>query len=211
MGLLGRQYGLTCDEAGHWFVNTNSQHLRQIVLPDEYLRRNPYLAVSATTVDIPEHGAACQVFRISPFEAWRVERTGRRASAPDSARYPKTELVPGGYITSACSPCVYEADRFPKEYRGAIGDAYRVDARFVIWEGKDVVKVPAGALFRKGGDKQAVFVQEEGRAVVRPVKIGHNNGLEAEVLSGLSEGDQVILHPSDKIKDGVPIAARDNP
>jgi putative membrane-bound dehydrogenase-like protein len=118
----GGQYGLTCDEAGHWFTATNSQHLRQIVLPDEYLRRNPYLAVSNVTLDISEHGAACQVFRISPFEAWRVERTTRRKDAPDAKRFSPTELVPGGYITSACSPCYYGLHEplFPEKDRGCV-------------------------------------------------------------------------------------------
>ncbi|QDU21122.1 PVC-type heme-binding CxxCH protein [Urbifossiella limnaea] len=114
----GGQYGLTADEYGHWFTATNSQHLRQIVLPDQYLRRNPYLAVTAVTIDIPEHGAAAKVFRASSFEAWRVERTTRRAGSPDAKRFPTTELVPGGYITSACSPLIYTADLFPAPYRG---------------------------------------------------------------------------------------------
>jgi putative membrane-bound dehydrogenase-like protein len=114
----GGQYGLAPDEWEHWFTATNSQHLRHIVLPDHYLRRNPALPVSAVTLDIPDHGAACKVHRISPFEAWRVERTTRRAQGPDARRFPSTELVPGGYITSACSPVVYAADLFPKGYRG---------------------------------------------------------------------------------------------
>lgn len=114
----GGQYGLTPDDYQRWFTATNSQHLRQIVLPDHYLRRNPYLPVSAVTLDIPEHGAAAKVFRISPFEPWRVERTTRRAGSPDAKRFPTTELVPGGYITSACSPLIYTADLFPQEYRG---------------------------------------------------------------------------------------------
>jgi hypothetical protein len=63
----------------------------------------------AVTLDIAEHGAACKVFRTSPFEAWRVERTTRRAGGPDARRFPPTELVPGGYVTSACSPLVYNA------------------------------------------------------------------------------------------------------
>jgi putative membrane-bound dehydrogenase-like protein len=116
----GGQYGLTADDYGHWFTNTNSQHLRQIVLPDHYLRRNPYLPVSAVTLDIPEHGPAARVYRISPFEPWRVERTTRRAGGADAKRFPSTELVPGGYFTSACSPLVYTADLFPREYRGNV-------------------------------------------------------------------------------------------
>src|SRR5262249_45634818 len=109
----GGQYGLTTDEYQRYFVNTNSQHLRHIVLPDHYLRRNPSLPVSAVTLDIPEHGAACKVFRISPFEAWRVERTTRRVNSELAKSLPSTELVPGGYVTSGCSPCYYAADTFP--------------------------------------------------------------------------------------------------
>src|SRR5262249_39909662 len=94
------------------------QHLRHIVLPDHYLRRNPALPVSAVTLDIPDHGAACKVFRVSPFEAWRVERTTRRAgNKEEAARLPSTELVPGGYVTSRCSPAVYTAADSPPAYR----------------------------------------------------------------------------------------------
>jgi putative membrane-bound dehydrogenase-like protein len=116
----GGQYGLCADDWGRWFTATNSQHLRHIILPDHYLRRNPALAVSAVTLDIPEHGAACKVFRKSPFEAWRVERTTRRAGSPDARRFPSTELVPGGYVTSACSPLVYTANLLPTEYHGSV-------------------------------------------------------------------------------------------
>src|SRR5205814_7368060 len=70
----GGQYGLTADNYQRWFTATNSQHLRQIVLPDHYLRRNPCLPVSAATIDMPEHVAAAQVYRPSPCEAWRVGR-----------------------------------------------------------------------------------------------------------------------------------------
>jgi putative membrane-bound dehydrogenase-like protein len=117
----GGQFGLCTDDWQHWFTATNSQHLRQIVLPDHYLRRNPYLPVSAVTIDIPDgvdgHGAVCKVHRISPFEGWRVERTTMRKDSPDSKRFPPTELFPGGYITSACSPLIYTADLFPETYR----------------------------------------------------------------------------------------------
>jgi putative membrane-bound dehydrogenase-like protein len=114
----GGQYGLAADDWEQWFTATNNQHLRQIILPDHYLRRNPYLAVGAVTLDIPDHGAACKVYRLSAFEAWRVERTRRRAGGPEARNFPSTELVPGGYVTSGCSPVVYTADRFPEAYCG---------------------------------------------------------------------------------------------
>ena len=113
----GGQYGICTDDFQHWFANTNSQHLRQIVLPDHYLRRNPYMTVPAVSLDIPDHGAACKLNRISPFEGWRVERTTRRKGGPDAKRFPETELVPGGYVTSSCSPIVYTASLFPATFR----------------------------------------------------------------------------------------------
>ncbi|MFO0843142.1 MAG: PVC-type heme-binding CxxCH protein [Gemmataceae bacterium] len=116
----GGQYGLTADDWGRWFTATNSQHLRHIVLPDHYLRRNPSLAVREVTLDIPEHGAACRVFRRSPFEAWRVVRTAQRAGGADAKRFASTELVPGGYVTSGCSPLMYNADKFPPGYRNSV-------------------------------------------------------------------------------------------
>ena len=67
--------------------------------------------------------------------------------------------------------------------------------------------MPVGALFRKGDD-WAVFALRDGRAVTVPVRIGHRSARAAEILSGLSEGDQVILHPSDRIRDGVALARR---
>ncbi len=114
----GGQYGLTRDPYGHWFTSTNSQHLRQIVLPDHYLKKNPLFSPSAVTSDIPEHGAACQVFRTSPFEAWRVERTTMRKDGPDSGRFPKTELFPGGFSTSSCSPLMLQSGAIPETWRG---------------------------------------------------------------------------------------------
>jgi putative membrane-bound dehydrogenase-like protein len=117
----GGQFGLAADDWENWFTATNSQHLRHIVLPDHYLRRNPALPVSQVTLDIPDHGAACRVCRISPFESWRVERTRRRKKGEggyNPRAFPATELVPGGYITSACSPVVYNGGLFPAAYHG---------------------------------------------------------------------------------------------
>jgi putative membrane-bound dehydrogenase-like protein len=119
----GGQYGLAADDWGQWFTCTNSQHLRHIVLPDRYLQRNPHLAVPAVVTDIPdgsfEHTAAAKLYRISPFEAWRVERTTRRVNDPSyNRRLPGTELVPGGYVTSATGLTIYRGGTFPKPYDG---------------------------------------------------------------------------------------------
>lgn len=88
-----------------------------------------------------------------------------------------------------------------------LGDGYRVEAGFVTWEGDNVLQVPSSALFRVD-EENAVFVIKEGRARQQMIKVGHRNGFTAEVLSGLSEGEEVIDHPDDSIKDGVRVRKR---
>lgn len=94
----------------------------------------------------------------------------------------------------------------PLEKRKPLGDAYRVEARIVISEG-EAVKVPAGALFRTGSS-WACFAVRDGRAKLTDVTVGRTNGLETEVPSGLAEGDAVVVHPSDRVKDGGRVTRR---
>jgi HlyD family secretion protein len=95
----------------------------------------------------------------------------------------------------------------PRARWQALGDAYRVEARIVVWERNEVLKAPAGAFFRSG-DGWAVFRNDKGRARLTRVTMGRSNGLETQVLEGLNEGDQLILHPSDRIREGVAVAPR---
>ena len=74
--------------------------------------------------------------------------------------------------------------------------------------GEDIVlKVPVGALFRRG-PQWAAFRIVAGKAQSVQVSVGQMNADEAEVLSGLSEGDEVITHPPNTLKDGDPVAPR---
>jgi HlyD family secretion protein len=89
----------------------------------------------------------------------------------------------------------------PRQQWDRLGDGYRVEARFLVWEEDGILTVPATALFPQG-DGWAVFVIEGGAARSRTVGIGRRNGLSAQVLNGLKEGDRVVLHPATTIKDG---------
>lgn len=95
----------------------------------------------------------------------------------------------------------------PRETWQRLGDGYRVEARFVLWEGDKVLQVPTSALFRHGGG-WAVFAVSDGRARLTPVEPGQRAGLATEVLSGLDAGTQVVSHPDDLISDGARVKPR---
>ena len=95
----------------------------------------------------------------------------------------------------------------PPEDWSRLGDGYRVEASFILWEAEDVLQTPASALFRQG-DGWAVFGIAGNRAKARAVRVGHNNGFAAEILEGLENGEQVIVHPSDAVDDGVRVTPR---
>jgi HlyD family secretion protein len=88
-----------------------------------------------------------------------------------------------------------------------LGDGYRVEARFILWEGDKVLQVPSSSLFRVNNE-WAVFVVNGNHAEIRKVKVGQRNGLSAQVLSGLSEGERVINHPGEDIEAGSRVKAR---
>jgi HlyD family secretion protein len=87
-----------------------------------------------------------------------------------------------------------------------LGDGYRIEARIVVWRAADVLRVPSSALFRRG-EGWAVFRAEGGVARRREVEVGVRGPFAAEVKAGLAEGERVVLHPSDRLADGVRVRA----
>ena len=88
-----------------------------------------------------------------------------------------------------------------------LGHDFRVYVRVVVWRDKAALRVPLSALFRKG-NSWSVFVMANGVAVRQAIEIGHRSQTHAEILGGLQEDQAVILHPSDRVIDGVAVSER---
>lgn len=95
----------------------------------------------------------------------------------------------------------------PQADRRGLGAGFRVEARIVVWERDDALVAPSSALFRDG-ERWSVYVVEEGKAVLRTVERGLDNGRQAEILDGLEEGARVVLYPSADLVDGTSVAQR---
>jgi HlyD family secretion protein len=94
----------------------------------------------------------------------------------------------------------------PARWAG-LGDGFRVETRVVLWERQDVLQVPASSLFRdeKGWE---VYAVKGGQVERRHVEVGRQNGLRAEIVSGLEAGESVVLHPSTDVRDGIEVQQR---
>lgn len=114
----GGQFGVTFDAAGRRFVSSNANHLMQAMYELRYATRNPHVEYPRPMLDIPEDGPAAPVYRVSPDEAWRVQRTQWRASGKVRGLI-EYGGRPSGYFTSACSLTIYDGDVLPAEYRGS--------------------------------------------------------------------------------------------
>ena len=99
-----------------------------------------------------------------------------------------------------------DVPELPAEAR-QLGDGYRVEIRVVTWQADDVMKVPVGALFRRGDD-WAVFVIENDVARLQMVEVGQRNDTEAQIVGGVSAGQTVVLHPPDTLEDGTRVVIR---
>ena len=95
----------------------------------------------------------------------------------------------------------------PQDHWQRLGDGYRMETVFILWEGKDVLQIPSSALFKKD-DQWAVFAIQEQRAVLKTVNVGHRGGTSVEILSGLEENDQVINHPGSNVEENIKVRTR---
>lgn len=157
----------------------------------------------ARAIEIVVEVLSADAVKIAPGTRVILERWG--GAGPLEARVRVVE--PGGFTKISALGVEEQRVRVvadlvsPEEQWTALGDGYRVEAAFVLWEGDKVLQVPANCLFRTG-ENWAVFVVEGGVARRRAVQVGHRTGVAAEVVSGLKEGDVVVTHPDDTVEEG---------
>jgi HlyD family secretion protein len=160
-----------------------------------------------TALEVVVELPTAEAVRVRPGQAARL--TGWGGSGALEAR---VRLVEPGAFTKV-SPLGVEEQRVkvlldPRGPGwGALGDGYAADVTVVVREHADVVRVPSSALFRAGGG-DALFLVDGGKARLVRVEVAGRSGGLAALASGLEPGARVVIHPGDKVSDGVRIRAR---
>ena len=164
---------------------------------------------NAETLEIAVEVLSTQAVQIAPGAKVLLDRWGNDTTLHGVVR----TIEPTGFTKISALGVEEQRVRVivditsPRELWRRLGDGYRVEARFVIWEGQDILQIPASALFRYNKN-WAVFAVENGRAKIRALTLGQRAGLIVQALSGIQAGEQVITHPEEKIKDGTRVQVR---
>ena len=67
--------------------------------------------------------------------------------------------------------------------------------------------IPAAALATRTKGQRVAVLDEQHRVHYRDVQLGRDYGAEIQVLSGLKEGEQVVVHPGDDLPEGTVVEA----
>jgi RND family efflux transporter MFP subunit len=85
-------------------------------------------------------------------------------------------------------------------------------ATLILGKGSDgALRVPSAALFGKAeGGAGSIRVVRDGKIRVLPVKYTLDNGVEAEIVSGLNADDHVVVRTTGPVEDGTPATLSNN-
>ncbi len=89
-----------------------------------------------------------------------------------------------------------------------LGHGYQLDATIILQTVDEALRVPIGALFRRGDGDWGVFTVVGGRARETPVMLGLVNDEYAQVTGGLDDEQSVILNPGNALEDGARVVER---
>lgn len=102
------QWGISHDDSGRLFYNSNSDQIRGDLLPTHYLTRNPNLKSPV--------GVNAQLAKSQQVWSARVNPGVNRGYQPNT-------LTAEGKLasfTAACGPLVYRGNQFPEDFRGDV-------------------------------------------------------------------------------------------
>ncbi|MDX2275730.1 MAG: efflux RND transporter periplasmic adaptor subunit [Hyphomonadaceae bacterium] len=154
----------------------------QIEIVAEFLSQDAVRMQAGAAAQIENWGGAppipAKVFRIEPYARTRISALG-------------VEEQRVNVILQLSDPL-----RAPR-----LGHGFRVDARVVLEEQENVVRLPTDALVRDG-EGWAAFVIRDGRARLTRVTLGGGGDVYRAVASGLKEAERVVLFPGDGLVDG---------
>lgn len=203
------QFGNSFDDWGHRFTCSESQPLEQIVFPDHYLARNPFMAAPAGIHNIAP--GPVPVFRISPIERWRQIRSLRRVNSnerPATAAGASHHVVDAAAGVTIYRGGVYPADWYGQAFvgdgqnnlihrrrlipKGLTFDSQRVDPNTEVVRSSDIWFRPVNALNAPDG---TLFFLDMSREYLETIHVPLDVAKHLDFRSGRANGRIYRLAP----------------
>ncbi|SHN64386.1 efflux RND transporter periplasmic adaptor subunit [Bradyrhizobium erythrophlei] len=97
--------------------------------------------------------------------------------------------------------------QFPNDDRLLYPNQF-VNIRLLLDTHKDVTTMSTAGIQRGAPGTFVYLVNADSTVSVRPVKLGVTDGDRVEILSGLAQGDRIVIDGADKLRDGAKIIIR---
>jgi membrane fusion protein, multidrug efflux system len=97
--------------------------------------------------------------------------------------------------------------QFPNDDRLLYPNQF-VNIRLLLDTHKDVTTMSTAGIQRGAPGTFVYLVNADSTVSVRPVKLGVTDGDRVELLSGLTQGDRIVIDGADKLRDGAKIIIR---
>ena len=94
-----------------------------------------------------------------------------------------------------------------KNTDGKLRDGMYGKATIILEPSSSNLTIPSSSLASGSKGEGAVFVVRDKKVARKPIKVGRDNGIEMEVLSGLTPEDEVVLRPTPAMTDGMAVIA----
>ncbi|MCY6371663.1 efflux RND transporter periplasmic adaptor subunit [Clostridium ganghwense] len=78
---------------------------------------------------------------------------------------------------------------------------FDVDTEILLAEAQNVIKVPTECIKTDKRGKNFIYVIKDNKVIGKEIQLGIESDNEAEIIKGAAVGEQVILNPTDKIKN----------
>jgi HlyD family secretion protein len=184
---------------------------RQQLLLDNLARRVDELTVRAPVAGIVGAIAVLDKAAVTPEQAlmtvvdltaFEVEIGIPQSYADDLGLGMNAEIRYAGQsfdgVLSALSPQVVENQvvgrvKFSGQPPQGIRQNQRVQARIIIEELRDVLKIRRGPFTDSGGGRLAWVIDDQGQAHRQSIRLGARSISEVEIVEGLSEGQMIII------------------
>jgi RND family efflux transporter MFP subunit len=94
-------------------------------------------------------------------------------------------------------------------FNGLLLDGMSGSVTIEVARAENAMLVPRDAVHERPAEGFAVWVHRDGQAVEMPVELGLMNGHQVEVVSGLTEADEVVVLGGEQLREGAPVVVRE--